>query len=125
MLWQLPVREIDFVGCIATDFRSQIIAMFLIVAIGLDQSKVTARWRLLLMSEKEEIAWSQKRFQDILEAEGPLVLPEDDERVQVLKRVCDKLVQAMDAEDMVCSAIWPHDGKFPFIRLPGRRTLKV
>lgn len=39
----------------------QVIAIFLIVAIGLDQSKTTARWRLLLMSEKEEMAWSHKR----------------------------------------------------------------
>lgn len=41
--------------------RPQIIAMFLVIAIGLDQSQGTARWRLLLMSEKEEMAWSQKR----------------------------------------------------------------
>ncbi|CAD6568054.1 MAG: hypothetical protein CYPHOPRED_002307 [Cyphobasidiales sp. Tagirdzhanova-0007] len=79
------------------------------MAIGLDQSPGTARWRLLLMSEKEEIAWSQKRFEDLLEAEAPLILPEADERVQVLKRVCDRLVAAMEAEGFVCAAIWPRD----------------
>lgn len=92
MLWQIPV-----------------IAMFLVIAIGLDQSPGTARWRLLLMSEKEEMAWSQKRFQDVLEAEAPLILSESDERVQVLKRVCNKLIEAMDSDNTVCTAIWPRD----------------
>lgn len=94
MLWQIPF-----------------IAIFLVIAIGLDQSKVTARWRLLLMSEKEEMAWSQQRFEDIIATEGPLILPGSDERVQALKRVCDRLIEAMDADDMVCSAIWPRDGR--------------
>ena len=40
---------------------AQVIAVFLVIAIGLDQSPGTARWRLLLMSEKEEMAWSHKR----------------------------------------------------------------
>ncbi|KAL7010027.1 hypothetical protein EMMF5_000046 [Cystobasidiomycetes sp. EMM_F5] len=61
------------------------------------------------MSEKEEMAWSQQRFEDIIATEGPLILPGSDERVQALKRVCDRLIEAMDADDMVCSAIWPRD----------------
>lgn len=91
-LWQVPV-----------------IAMFLILAIGLDQSPETARWRLLLMSDKEEMVWSHKRFEDVLEAEAPLILPEDDDRVQTLKRVCDRLVTAMDAGGLVSAASWPRD----------------
>jgi hypothetical protein len=110
---------------------SQVIAIFLIVAIGLDQSRTTARWRLLLMSEKEEMAWSQKRsvvtaihnlsnvlihfdgfsFEDVLQAEAPLLLGEDDERVQTLKRVCDRLVSVLDNENFVCAAVWPRDSR--------------
>lgn len=85
------------------------------------------------MSEKEEMAWSQKRcasylnsagssltdlgnsFEDVLEAEAPLLLPEADERVQTLKRVCDRLVTAMDAQGLVSAAIWPRDGGTPHI----------
>ena len=51
-------------------------------------------------------------FEDLLEAEAPLILPEADERVQVLKRVCDRLVAAMEAEGFVCAAIWPRDSTY-------------
>lgn len=33
----------------------------LVVALGLDQSEKTSRWRLLLMSDREEIEWSNQR----------------------------------------------------------------
>ncbi|GAA6060615.1 hypothetical protein JCM10212_004594 [Sporobolomyces blumeae] len=36
-------------------------AISLVVALGLDQSERTSRWRLLLMSEHEEIEWSNQR----------------------------------------------------------------
>lgn len=61
------------------------------------------------MSEKEEMAWSQKRFEDVLEAESKLILPASDERVQTLKRVCDKLVTAMEGGELVSAAMWPRD----------------
>lgn len=54
---------------------------------------------------------SGSRFEDVLEAEAPLLLPEADERVQTLKRVCDRLVTAMDAQGLVSAAIWPRDGE--------------
>lgn len=43
-LWQLPL-----------------LAICLVVGLGLNQSPKTARWRLLLMSEREELEWSQQR----------------------------------------------------------------
>jgi hypothetical protein len=51
------------------------------------------------------------RFEDVLEAEAPLLLSDTDERVQTLKRVCDRLVTAMDAQGLVSAAIWPRDGR--------------
>lgn len=36
-------------------------AISLVVALGLDQSERTSRWRLLLMSEREEMEWSNQR----------------------------------------------------------------
>lgn len=51
------------------------------------------------------------RLEDILEQEAPLLLQEDDERVQVLKRVCDRLIAALDNDSLVCAAIWPRDGR--------------
>lgn len=37
-------------------------AISLVVALGLDQSERTSRWRLLLMSDREEIEWSNQRY---------------------------------------------------------------
>lgn len=56
------------------------------------------------------------RFHDVLEAEAPLILDETDERVQVLKRVCNRLIEAMDNDHTVCTAIWPRDGEWPLRR---------
>lgn len=36
-------------------------ALSLVVALGLDQSERTSRWRLLLMSDREEVEWSNQR----------------------------------------------------------------
>lgn len=41
---------------------SQILALCLIFALGLDQAPNTERWRLLMMSEAEELAWAKKRY---------------------------------------------------------------
>lgn len=38
-----------------------IFAICIILALGLDQSPRTKRWRLLLMSEHEELAWSRRK----------------------------------------------------------------
>lgn len=35
--------------------------VLLVLALGLNQSPKTARWRLLLMSEREELDWSNQR----------------------------------------------------------------
>lgn len=50
-------------------------------------------------------------FEDVLQAEAPLLLGEDDERVQTLKRVCDRLVSVLDNENFVCAAVWPRDSR--------------
>lgn len=39
----------------------QIFAFCIVLALGLDQSPRTGRWRLLLMTEHEEQAWSHRK----------------------------------------------------------------
>lgn len=39
----------------------QIFAICIVFALGLDQSPHSGRWRLLLMSENEEMAWSRRK----------------------------------------------------------------
>ncbi|ORY89811.1 peptidase family M48-domain-containing protein [Leucosporidium creatinivorum] len=78
-LWQLPL-----------------LAVLAVIGLGLNQSPRTARWRLLLMSEREELEWSNKKFDEIIMTEEHLLLPPDDPRVAVVKRVCDRLVQTLN-----------------------------
>lgn len=44
-----------------TDPAGQIFAICIVFALGLDQSPRTGRWRLLLMSEGEELTWSRRK----------------------------------------------------------------
>ncbi|GAA5929285.1 M48 family metallopeptidase [Sporobolomyces koalae] len=76
----------------------------LVVALGLDQSERTSRWRLLLMTEREEIEWSNQRFDELMATESLLLLPPDDARVAPLRQVCDRLVQALNDESPVSFA---------------------
>jgi len=76
-------------------------AVILVFALGINQSPHTARWRLLLMSEREEQEWSQSRFQSIM-AEHPTILPEDDSRTKVIKRICDRLISSLALMDTPC-----------------------
>jgi hypothetical protein len=47
----------------------------------------------------------------VLEAEAKLILPASDKRVETLKRVCDRLVTAMEGSELVSAAAWPRDGE--------------
>ncbi|GAA5896946.1 hypothetical protein JCM5296_002665 [Sporobolomyces johnsonii] len=76
----------------------------LVVALGLDQSPRTSRWRLLLMSESEEIEWSNQRFEELMTTEALLLLPPSDPRVPVVKNVCDRLVQALSDDSSISFA---------------------
>ncbi|GAA6010355.1 hypothetical protein JCM11491_006283 [Sporobolomyces phaffii] len=76
-------------------------ALSLVVALGLDQSDQTSRWRLLLMSEREEIEWSNQRFDELMATEAILLVPPSDPRIVPLKQVCDRLVQALADESPV------------------------
>ncbi|KAM0789467.1 hypothetical protein ACM66B_000287 [Microbotryomycetes sp. NB124-2] len=84
--------------------------MCLVVALGLNQSPKTARWRLLLMSPHEEREWSLKRLDEILEQEENLVLPPTDERTLIVKKVCDRLIQALN-EDEALSVVSDGHGR--------------
>ncbi|WVR00221.1 hypothetical protein IAU59_007363 [Kwoniella sp. CBS 9459] len=86
-----------------------IFAICVVLALGLNQDPRTGRWRLLLMSEHEEMAWSRRKQQEVLRHDGPLILPGDDPRSQQVSRVTSKLVTALEEKDnfTVHGASWP------------------
>jgi len=82
-------------------------AMCLVIAIGIDQSPRTHRWRLLLMSEAEEMEWSHRRFEDLIASDGRLIVGPQDPRTQMVKNICDRLMTALDLNSPVSAAAWP------------------
>ncbi|KAK4054242.1 glutamate--ammonia ligase [Microbotryomycetes sp. JL201] len=101
-LWQLPL-----------------LGMCLVIALGLNQSPKTARWRLLLMSPREELEWSNKRFEEIIAQEENLVLPPSDERTFIVKRVCDRLIQALNDDQALSCVSVVSDGHRENVRVDG------
>ncbi|EJU04180.1 hypothetical protein DACRYDRAFT_48620 [Dacryopinax primogenitus] len=77
-------------------FQLPIFGICLTLALGLDQAPNTHRWRLLLMSEREEHLWAQTRVNECLALDGPLVLGPGERRVERVKRVCERLVKVLD-----------------------------
>lgn len=103
-LWQIPL-----------------LAFCLTVGLGLNQSPKTARWRLLLMTEREEMEWSDKRyafpsmhalgpdescrFEEFVSSEGVHILAPDDPRVGLVRSTCTRLIQALqDDSPVTCAA---------------------
>ncbi|WVR07731.1 hypothetical protein IAU60_004774 [Kwoniella sp. DSM 27419] len=86
-----------------------IFAICIVLALGLDQSPRTGRWRLLLMTENEEMAWSRRKHQEVLRHDGPLILPADDPRSEQVQRVTSRLVTALEEQGnyTVHGASWP------------------
>nr|XP_031860461.1 uncharacterized protein CI109_004072 [Kwoniella shandongensis]KAA5527533.1 hypothetical protein CI109_004072 [Kwoniella shandongensis] len=86
-----------------------IFAVCIVLALGLDQSERTGRWRLLLMSEHEEMAWSRRKHQEVLRNDGLLLLPSTDPRSLQVSRVMTRLITALDEQDrhFVSGASWP------------------
>ncbi|WAR61727.1 hypothetical protein PtB15_12B417 [Puccinia triticina] len=82
-------------------------AMCLVIAIGIDQSPRTHRWRLLLMSEGEEMEWSRRRFEDLVASDGHMIVGPHDPRTQMVKEICDRLMTALDLDSPVSAAAWP------------------
>ncbi|OXG29388.1 metalloendopeptidase [Cryptococcus neoformans A2-102-5] len=86
-----------------------VFAVCIILALGLDQSPRTKRWRLLLMSEHEELAWSRRKQKEILRNDGHKLLPPNDPRSRQVARVTTRLITALEEEDrhIVYGANWP------------------
>ncbi|KZO98829.1 hypothetical protein CALVIDRAFT_561769 [Calocera viscosa TUFC12733] len=80
-------------------FQIPVFAICLVLALGLDQSPRTNRWRLLLMSEREEHEWARRRFDECIAQDGPLLVAADDPRVAQVHRVCERLVAVLDDVD--------------------------
>ncbi|KZT62046.1 hypothetical protein CALCODRAFT_463495 [Calocera cornea HHB12733] len=80
-------------------FQIPVFAICLVLALGLDQSPRTNRWRLLLMSEREELEWARRRFDECIAQDGPLLVAADDPRVAQVHRVCERLVAVLDDVD--------------------------
>ncbi|TXT11138.1 hypothetical protein VHUM_01889 [Vanrija humicola] len=86
-----------------------IFAFCIVLALGLNQDPRTGRWRLLLMGEREELAWSHRKHKEVLMHEGPLLLPPDDPRSQQVERVTARIITALEEQDkhVVSGASWP------------------
>ncbi|KAF8303351.1 hypothetical protein DL93DRAFT_2145179 [Clavulina sp. PMI_390] len=90
-----------------------IFAVCIVIALALDQSPRTQRWRLLLMTGREELEWARRRFDDFLRSDGPLLLKDDDPRVQQVQKVTERLINAIDDPDQerhivsYSHKIWP------------------
>ncbi|KAF9518109.1 hypothetical protein BS47DRAFT_1313604 [Hydnum rufescens UP504] len=88
-----------------------IFATCIVIGLALDQSPHTHRWRLLLMTHREEIEWARRRFEDFLRTDGPLLLKGDDPRVQQVQRVAERIVSVSEEPDVrnriVSAAVWP------------------
>ncbi|PLW22771.1 hypothetical protein PCANC_03031 [Puccinia coronata f. sp. avenae] len=97
-------------------------AMCLVIAIGIDQSPRTHRWRLLLMSEAEEMEWSDRRFEDLIASDGHLIVGTQDPRTQMVKEICDRLMTALDLDSPVSAATWPRSPELVDQTRFGRRV---
>ncbi|KAL1409942.1 hypothetical protein Q8F55_003941 [Vanrija albida] len=86
-----------------------IFAFCIVLALGLNQDPRTGRWRLLLMGEREELAWSHRKHKEVLMHEGPLLLPPDDPRSRQVERVTARIITALEEQDkhVVSGAAWP------------------
>ncbi|ORX40643.1 peptidase family M48-domain-containing protein [Kockovaella imperatae] len=86
-----------------------IFALCVVFALGLDQSPRTGRWRLLLMSENEELAWSRRKRHDILKSDGEVLLSPSDPMCEKVGRVTARLITALEEQEhhYVCGAAWP------------------
>ncbi|KAH7339701.1 peptidase family M48-domain-containing protein [Rhizoctonia solani] len=95
-----------------------VFAVCIIVALGLDQCPRTERWRLLMMSKREEMEWARARFTECLLDDGPHLLREDDPRVEQVRRVAERLFTVVedggfDADHVVSSPGWPPRSEEP------------
>ncbi|KAJ1304666.1 hypothetical protein OPQ81_005805 [Rhizoctonia solani] len=95
-----------------------IFAVCIILALGLDQCPRTERWRLLMMSKREEMEWARARFTECLLDDGPHLLREGDHRVEQVRRVAERLFAVLengelDADHVVSSPGWPPRSQEP------------
>ncbi|KAL5631359.1 hypothetical protein ACGC1H_007020 [Rhizoctonia solani] len=95
-----------------------IFAVCIIVALALDQSPRTERWRLLMMSKREEMEWARARFTECLLDDGPHLLREGDPRVDQVRRVAERLFTVVedgghDEDHVVSSPGWPPRSEEP------------
>ncbi|KAF8678172.1 Peptidase family M48 [Rhizoctonia solani] len=83
-----------------------------------NQSPRTERWRLLMMSKREEMEWARARFTECLLDDGPHLLREGDPRVEQVRRVAERLFTVIedgvfDADHVVSSPGWPPRSEEP------------
>ncbi|POW20635.1 hypothetical protein PSHT_03361, partial [Puccinia striiformis] len=109
-------------ACFSNAPHNPTVAMCLVIAIGIDQSPRTHRWRLLLMSEAEEMEWSHRRFEEIVASDGHLIVGPQDPRTQMVKEICDRLMTALDLDSTVSAAAWPRSTDLEEERRTGRRV---
>lgn len=62
------------------------------------------------MSEREELEWSNKRFEEIIAADADALLKPDDPRITIVKRVCDRLIQALNNDATLSCVSYARQG---------------
>lgn len=61
------------------------------------------------MTHREEIEWARHRFEEFLMADGPLLLKGDDLRVQQIKRIIVRIVNALEEPDQTTRIVTAAD----------------
>jgi hypothetical protein len=69
------------------------------------------------MSEREELEWSNQRFDELISAPDGMdggggrmtMLPPDDPRVEPVRRVCSRLIKALQHETPISCAQFPRE----------------
>jgi len=80
------------------------------------------------MTHREEIEWARRRFEEFLMADGPLLLREDDPRVQQLKRIIVRIVTALeepDSKSRIVTAADRYMSGEPHVMTPHETNLRL
>ncbi|TIA85897.1 hypothetical protein E3P99_03847 [Wallemia hederae] len=106
--------------------KTPVLMACLAIAVGLDQCPITGRWRLLWMSEQEELEWSNERLRTLLNKdENLVVLGKDDERTKLVLQITRRLVNTLPPSNKrSILPTWPDPITHGISSLVDRRGLK-
>lgn len=106
--------------------KTPIVLACLAIAIGLDQCPITGRWRLLWMSEQDELEWSNQRLKTLLNKDENLtILDKNDHRTKLILAITRRLVNTLPSSNKhSILPTWPDPITHGISSLIDRRDLK-